>query len=198
MDYNTLSNEINQPQYAGMSDAEIAAALNAPGASTRRRVPIADLQVRAMETGVYTALRVVVGNAQAPAELRAMAQTVLDLANARFADIDLDNSASRLMFGALQAAGVLTQVQAAEIDALAVVPGRSRAQEIGLGVVIEADVAAARDWQAAQEAEATRHAQYDGLRERLINGPRAAMSRLQVMQYDGTPAPAWAEVLEWL
>ena len=198
MDYNTLSNEINQPQYAGMSDAEIAAALNAPGASTRRRVPIADLQARAMETGVYTALRVVVGNAQAPAELRAMAQTVLDLANARFADIDLDNSASRQMFGALQAAGVLTQVQAAEIDALAVVPGRSRAQEIGLGVVIEADVAAARDWQAAQEAEATRRAAYDLLRERLINGPRAVLSSLQVMLYDGTPAPDWAEVMEWL
>lgn len=198
MDYNTLSNEINQPQYAGMSDAEIAAALNAPGASTRRRVPIDDLQARAMETGVYTALRVVVGNAQAPSELRAMAQTVLDLANARFADIDLDNSASRQMFGALQQAGVISQQQAAQIDALATVPGRSRAQEIGLGVVVEVDIAAAWDWIAAQEAEATRRAAYDLLRERLINGPRAVLSSLQVMQYDGTPAPNWDEVLTWL
>jgi hypothetical protein len=198
VDYNTLSNEINQPQYAGMSDAEIAAALNAPGASTRRRVPIADLQARAMETGVYTALRVVVGNAQAPSELRAMAQTVLDLANARFADIDLDNSASRQMFGALQQAGVISQQQAAQIDALATVPGRSRAQEIGLGVVVEVDIAAAWDWIAAQEAEATRRAAYDLLRERLINGPRAVLSSLQVMQYDGTPAPNWDEVLTWL
>lgn len=198
MDYQTLANEIALPTYAGMSDAGIMDALNTPGAPTRRRVPIADLQARAMETGVYTALRVVVGNAQAPAELRAMAQTVLDLSNARFADVDLDNASARQMFGALQAAGVISQQQAAQIDALAVVPGRSRAQELGLGVVSEADVAAARDWQAAHEAEATRRAAYDRIQERLINSPRSALARLQIMRHDGTPAPNWAEVLEWL
>ena len=198
MNYTILSNEIAQPGYAGMTDAEIVAALNTPGASTRRRVPIAELQTRAMESGVYTALRVVVGNAQAPAELRAMAQTVLDLSNARFADVDLDNASARQMFGALQAAGVISQQQASEIDALADVPGRSRAQEIGLGTVTVEDILDARDWIAAQEAEATRRAAYDLLRERLINGPRAVLSSLQVMQYDGTPAPNWDEVLTWL
>ena len=199
MDYQTLANEIALPTYAGMSDDEIVDALSAVSAPTRRRVPIADLQARAMETGVYTALRVVVGNAQAPAELRAIAQTVLDLANARFADIDLDNSASRQMFGALQAAGVLTQVQATEIDALADVPGAARWQTLGLAAAVTVeDVQAAWDWIAAQEAEATRRAAYDLLRERLINGPRAVLSSLQVMQYDGTPAPNWDEVLTWL
>ena len=198
MDYQTLANEIALPTYAGMSDDEIVAALNALTAPTRRRVPIADLQARAMETGVYTALRVVVGNAQAPAELRAIAQTVLDLANARFADIDLDNSASRQMFGALQAAGVLTQVQATEIDALADVPGRSRAQEIGLGVVSEADVAAARDWQAAHEAEAARVAAYATLRERLVSGQQVVLAWLRSEQDTGCAAPEWAAVLEML
>lgn len=101
-----LAAELQQPQYAGMTDVEIAAALNTPSASTRRRVPIAELQARAMESGVYTTLRVVVGNAQAPAELRAVAQTVLDLANARFADVDMDNASAVQMFGVLQQAGV--------------------------------------------------------------------------------------------
>jgi len=36
-----LANEIQQPQYSGMSDAEIAAALNAVSATTRRAVPLA-------------------------------------------------------------------------------------------------------------------------------------------------------------
>ena len=41
MDYQTLANEIALPTYAGMSDAEIAASLNAVRASTRRAVPLA-------------------------------------------------------------------------------------------------------------------------------------------------------------
>lgn len=198
MSYQTLAAEIALPAYVGMSDDDVADALNALTAPTRRRVPIADLQARAMETGVYTALRVVVGNAQAPAELRAMAQTVLDLANARFADIDLDNSASRQMFGALQRAGVISQQQAAQIDALATVPGRSRAQEIGLGVVVEVDIAAARDWQAAQEAEAARLALFAALRERLVSGYLAALAQLQARQESGAAAPAWDDVLAWM
>ena len=51
MNYTILGNEIAQPAYAGMTDAEIVAALNAPGASTRRRVPIAELQARATGIG---------------------------------------------------------------------------------------------------------------------------------------------------
>lgn len=180
MDYMILSNEIAQSAYAGMTDAEIAAALNAPGASTRRRVPIAELQARAMESGVYTALRVVVGNAQAPAELRAVAQTVLDLANARFADVDMDNASAVQMFGTLQQAGVITAQQAAMIDALATVPGESKAQRLGLGVVSEADIQVARDWQAIQN-----------LRQRLTNGYNAAL----VMLAQATVAPEWTDVI---
>ena len=198
MDYTILAAELQQPQYAEMTDSEIAAALNTPSASTRRRVPISELQAQAMESGVYTALRVVVGNAQAPAELRAVAQTVLDLANARFADVDMDNASAVQMFGALRQAGVITAQQAAAIDALATVPGRSRAQELGLEPVTEQDILAARDWLAAQADEAARLAAYDVIQERLINGPHGALARLRVMRHDGTPAPEWDEVLTWL
>lgn len=181
MNYQTLANEIALPTYAGMSDDEIVDALNALTAPTRRRAPIADLQARAMETGVYTALRVVVGNAQAPAELRAMAQTVLDLANARFADIDLDNSASQQMFGALQQAGVISQQQAAQIDALAVVPGTARWQALGLAAAVSVDdIQAARDWLSIQ-----------ALRQRLVNGYNAAL----VMLAQATDVPEWAAVV---
>lgn len=199
MNYQLLYSEISQPQYIGMTDAEIAAALNAPGASTRRRVPIAELQARAMESGVYTALRVVVGNAQAPAELRAVAQTVLDLANARFADVDMDNASAVQMFGALQQAGVLTQQQAAQIDALATVPGVSRAAALGLAAAVTVeDIQAAWDWIAAQEAESARLAAFAALRERLVSGYLAALAQLQARRESGANAPAWDEVLTWL
>lgn len=195
MMYDVLAGEISQPQYAGMTDAEIVAVLNAPSASTRRRVPIAELQARAMESGVYTALRVVVGNAQAPAELRAIAQTVLDLANARFADVDMDNASAVQMFGALQQAGVITAQQSAQIDALATVPGVSRVMMLGLDAVAEADIEAARDWQAAQEAEAVRLAEFAAVRERLVSGYHGALAWLQGQQDSGQPAPEWQDVL---
>ena len=185
MDYKILANEITVPQYAGMTDAEIVAALNALPAPTRRRVPLAELQARAMEAGVYTALRVVVGNATAPAELRAVAQTVLDLANARFADVDLDNPASVQMFGALQQAGVITAQQAALIDALATVPGVSRASSLGLGTVTETDVAKARNWQA-----------YDVLLQRLRAGAAIAAGWLHQQRDVGAAVPEWSAVLE--
>lgn len=190
-----LAAELQQPQYAGMTDVEIAAALNTPSASTRRRVPIAELQARAMESGVYTTLRVVVGNAQAPAELRAVAQTVLDLANARFADVDMDNASAVQMFGVLQQAGVITVQQARAIDALATVPGVSRAAALGLGVVAEADIGAARDWQAAQEAEAVRLAEFAALRERLVGGYHGALAWLQGQQDGGQAAPSWDDMV---
>ena len=138
-----------------------------------------------MESGVYTALRVVVGNAQAPAELRAVAQTVLDLASARFADVDLDNPASVQMFGALQQAGVITAQQAALIDALATVPGVSRASSLGLGTVTETDVAKARNWQA-----------YDVLLQRLQAGAAIAAGWLHQQRDVGAAVPEWSVVLE--
>ena len=42
MDYQTLANEIALPTYTGMSDDEIAAALNAVSAVTRRAVSLAE------------------------------------------------------------------------------------------------------------------------------------------------------------
>ena len=43
MNYQLLYSEISQPQYIGMTDAEIAAALNAGSAVTRRAVSLAEV-----------------------------------------------------------------------------------------------------------------------------------------------------------
>jgi len=193
-----LAAELQQPQYTGMSDAEIVDALNAVSASTRRAVPLAALLATAALNGSYAAVKAAAENEAAPAAVRGVCASVLVLMSGVFTEINLDDPRVQASLGALAQAGVLSAAQMAEIDALADVPGRSRAQEIGLGTVTVEDILDARDWLAAQEAEATRQAAYALLRERLINSPRSALARLQMMQYDGTPAPAWAEVLEWL
>lgn len=198
MDYQTLANEIALPTYAGMSDAGIMDALNTPGASTRRAVPLAALLATAALNGAYAAVKATAESTDTPAAVRGVCASVLVLFSGVFQEINLDDPRVQTNWGALTQAGVLTQVQASEIDALADVPGRSRAQEIGLGTVTVEDILDARDWLAAQEAEATRRAAYDRIQERLINSPRSALARLQIMRHDGTPAPNWAEVLEWL
>lgn len=182
MNYQLLFKEISRAAYAGMADAKIVAALNA-ATHARRRVSIADLQARAMETGVYTALRVAVASDRTPADLRAVCQTVLDLASARFADVDLDSPASVQMFGTLTQAGIVTSSQAAAIDALADVALPSWAQA-HLGVdVTEANIAAARLW-----------VDYDTLRRRLAAGYNSAAALVDAGLAAGA-LPAWADVV---
>lgn len=194
-----LAAELQQPQYAGMTDAEIMAALNEVGAVTRRAVPLASLLAAAALNGAYAAVKATAESEVAPAQVRGVCASVLVLLSGVFTEINLDDPRVQASLGALAQSGVLTQAQMAEIDALADVPGTARWQTLGLAAAVTVeDVQAAWDWIAAQEAEATRSNQYDRIQERLINSPRSALARLQIMRYDGTPAPAWAEVLEWL
>lgn len=179
MNYQLLWNEINQTAYAGMTDAEIATALNATS-TTRQRVTIERLQATAMEVSVYVTLRTAIATPTTPPQVLALCQSVLDLVNARFDDIDLDNPAAQSMFGALRQAGIINQQQAAAIDALAnvVVPGR--ASVLGLGTVAEADIAIARTWM-----------EIDALRTRLATGYNAAVAVLDA----ATSVPAWSDLI---
>lgn len=193
-----LAAELQQPQYAGMTDAEIMAALNEVGAVTRRAVPLASLLAATALNGAYAAVKATAESEAAPAQVRGVCASVLVLMSGVFQKINLDDPRVQASLGALAQSGVLTQAQMAEIDALADMPGRSRAQELGLEPVTEQDLQDARAWLAAQEAEAARQAAYDAIQERLINGPHGVLARLQMMRHDGTPAPNWDEVLTWL
>lgn len=193
-----LAAELQRPQYAGMTDAEIMAALNEVGAVTRRAVPLASLLAATALNGAYAAVKATAESEAAPAQVRGVCASVLVLMSGVFQKINLDDPRVQASLGALAQSGVLTQAQMAEIDALADMPGRSRAQELGLEPVTEQDLQDARAWLAAQEAEAARQAAYDAIQERLINGPHGVLARLQMMRHDGTPAPNWDEVLTWL
>ena len=197
MNYQTLAAEIALPAYVGMSDADVADALNRLSTATRQKVAIERLQETAFSNGSYTALDVAVNSAQTPDALRSVARTVLALVNARFDAVDLDSAASQQAMGALVQAGVLTAAQMTEIDALADVPGTARWQTMGLAAAVTVeDIQAARDWQAAQAAETARLAAFAALRERVVNGYHGVLAWLQGQQDSGNAAPEWAQVVE--
>ncbi|MBK8113207.1 MAG: hypothetical protein IPK44_01160 [Candidatus Accumulibacter sp.] len=185
MDYVLLADEIaTDPTNAGystMSDAEIAASLSEATIRIRQRVSIERLQAITIKTGVYTALRVAVATPETPAQLVALCQTTLDLANAKFPDIDLDNPSAIQMFGALRQYGIISAQQAAAIDALATARVVSRAEQIGLGEVVSAD-----DIERSRIVPAL-----DALRVRLANGYNAAVEALDA----AATVPEWREIV---
>lgn len=185
MDYALLATEITTDPtgagYAAMTDAETAASLSAPTTRIRQRVPIDRLQAVAMETGVYAALRTAVATPETPPQLVALCQTVLDLANARFPDVDMDNPAAIQMFGALQQYRIITTEQAAAIDALATARVISRAEQIGLSAVVSVeDIERSRTWP-----------QIETLRMRLANGYNQAVTTLDAAQ----AVPEWRDLI---
>lgn len=143
MDYHILATELQNEQYTDLSDQRAADALNAATIQVRQRVAISRLQATAMEQSVYVSLRTAIATPETPPQLLALCQTVLDLVEARFNDIDLDNPRSQAMFGALQQYGIINQTQSAAIDALANATV-SRAAQLGLGYVAPGDVYQAR------------------------------------------------------
>ena len=190
-----LAAELQQPQYAGMTDAEIMAALNEVGAVTRRAVPLASLLAATALNGAYAAVKATAESEAAPAQVRGVCASVLVLMSGVFQKINLDDPRVQASLGALAQSGVLTQAQMAEIDALADVPGRSRAQELGLEPVTEQDLQDARAWLAAQEAEAARQAAYDAIQERLVNGYHGGLAWLASLRDSGQDAPEWDAVV---
>ena len=185
MDYNLLADEIETDPtgagYATMTDAEIAAALSAATIRIRQRVTVKRLQATAMEISVYVALRTAIATPETPPALLALCQSALDLVNARFDDIDLDNPAAQTMFSALRIYGIITPAQAATIDALATERIISRAEQIGIGATVT-----------VEDIERSRIVpQIDALRERLRNGYNMAVSELDAAQ----TVPEWREIV---
>ena len=195
-----LAAELTRAEYAGKTDAEIVAALNATAAAFRA-VPIAELSSLAYAIGLPVRLRVALREPGLPADLAALCESLLDLLKAPFPTVDFfaadgtPDPATAAMLGALIGAKLLTEAEQAALAGLAMITQPSRAEALGLGNVTVGDIATARKWQQAQRAEADRLVAYAALRERLVNGQHAALVWLQAQQDAGAAAPAWADVL---
>ena len=143
MSLNSLSAEIALPAYAGMSDQQIADAVNAKRVSVRRPVPTWMVRQTAIEGGYWPAL-IEARESTTPA-VRALAITVLawiDDQSGTIQSVDMDRPAVVQMRAALVQAGICSQAQADVLSALAdaSIPWTESVglPEIGVGLVINA------------------------------------------------------------
>jgi hypothetical protein len=145
MDFNILAAEIERGEYTGLTDAECADLLNARTVEAVRRVPIPELTSLAYSMGLVVRLRVAIRTPDAPVELVAVCESLLDLLKAPFPEIDVyapdgtPDLATAAMLGALAQAAMLSESEQAAIMAL----GKhtiSRAEQLGIGMVAVGDV----------------------------------------------------------
>lgn len=150
MDYAALKAEIALPAYQSMSDAAIAAALNAKTIDTVRKVATWEARSLLLGTGEWGAIKLL--SRQAPAmgspEAQAVAVAIttvdtMELTSILDADDPVAFGAMQAMVGVMQAAGVMTAETAGKLLALRDVKV-SRADQLGLGPVRPGDVSTAR------------------------------------------------------
>lgn len=148
MNYDTLKEELAKEEYKNLSNDEAADALNAATVAARRPAATRDIFIAAMRMGLILTLRTVMLDAEHPAALRALAQTALDLTDQTVLDVvDMDDPASKALMGALTQYGLMTEEQAAAFDALGTTM-ISRAEELGLGVVLPGHIQMVREGRA--------------------------------------------------
>ena len=90
------------------------------GRTRRKLVAIADIQARLQGSGAWWAIKGVLQSGVTPAEVRAAAQAVMDVASARYDNVDMSIPLVAQMFGGLVAAGLLPVETLAEITAMSV------------------------------------------------------------------------------
>lgn len=136
MNYTVLTTELTtdplERGYSGMSDAEVAASLNAADIPKRVRVSVPQLAQHLMESGLWPAIITATGE-QDTATADA-AGLLVDAATAPPDEIDVDSVGLSSALASLVSGGVITQPQRDAIDALAETT-TSRAAELGLGTV---------------------------------------------------------------
>ncbi len=114
----TLQTELALPVYAGLSDADAAAALNSGVTGGRQLVPLWIAQQWFMAEGLWPALKAAALTPSAAAF--PVASVVYDMmAGGKFQNVDFDNAAVKPTLDGLVAAGLLTSDQRAALDTLA-------------------------------------------------------------------------------
>jgi len=145
-DYNALKTELTTDPtslgYAGKSDSEAAAAMNAAVVTSTRPVPIDEVQSLAFRRGVALNLQAA-ANGTDPTGV-ALGKTVLSLFASRLSVIYTDDPATEQLLGGLVQAGIMTQADSDATVALANV-NTPRSVVVFGSIVTEADIHAARN-----------------------------------------------------
>lgn len=89
-----------------------------PARQVRQLVAIADIQARLHSSGVWWAIKAALSSAMTSPEIRGAAQAVVDVAGARYDNVDFSIPLVAQMFGALVDGGIMPQAILDELIAM--------------------------------------------------------------------------------
>lgn len=145
MDLGVLATEIAKPEYAGMTDQQIADAVNAKTVSVRQLVPTWLVKQHGIENGYYAKIKIASCDTTIPVQVRGLCISVLawiDDQAGKIQSLDMDLASTHAMVAGLIASGILTQAQATSLDQLADHDVRwvdeNGIGNVGIGLVINA------------------------------------------------------------
>jgi len=137
MDLTPLINELNKPEYATLSDAEAASAVNAKMVTKRELVPTWLVKQHGIENGYYARVRIAASDTTIPVELRGLCISVLawiDDQTGKIQSLDMDLPVTQSMLTGLQQSGIINAAQAQSLEDLANLEVRW-VDDVGIGDV---------------------------------------------------------------
>lgn len=140
-----LIQELQKPEYAGLSDQAAADIINAKMVSKRELVPTWLVKQHGIENGYYAKIKIAACDSTIPVDVRGLCISVLawiDDQAGKIQHLDMDLASTHAMVQGLIASGILTQAQADSLDQLADHDVRwvddQGIGEVGIGLVINA------------------------------------------------------------
>jgi hypothetical protein len=122
MNLAALVAELAKPEYSGLSDQAAADAVNAKTVAVRELVPCWLVKQLAIESGYWAAIKIASQSSDVPLQVRGVALSAVDWiddSSGKIQNVDMDSPAVLAMLGGLVAAGLLTQSQSDDLQALA-------------------------------------------------------------------------------
>lgn len=184
MNIQDLKTELESDAYRGMDDAAKLDALNAETQEYHVPVATSDVQNYLMTTfsstpplTLYNKLSLTYRNNAYPDVVRAIAESAIDLANGQIRELELHGEGYTQMAGALVQAGVWTPSEANAVLNLGR-RTRSRAQDLGWGVVTPGDLNALQVQDALDYATA-RVTSLDAAEDAALQPLREALAKAE-------------------
>ena len=141
MNEQILIDELQKPEYSGLSDQEAADAINAKTATIRRPVPAPMIRLRAMSLGMYAVVKIAAEDKSLPNPPRGAAINFITLADSQDT-VDLDHPDVAANAATLKQFSLASQEQIDAINSLGnvVIPwtAANDLPEVGIGLVINA------------------------------------------------------------
>jgi len=141
MNEQILIDELQKPEYSGLSDQEAADAINAKTATIRKPVPADKVQAAAIASGLWAIVKIASQNTGLPNPPRGAAMSFVDWIEAG-RPIDMDGGTVQGVGAVLLSYNLATQEQLDALQVLAdvVIPWTTANDlpEVGIGLVINA------------------------------------------------------------